>query len=170
MLVLKGSVEAKTPSGAMENFKIKLVLVNNFPFRAPKVYIDQSLHAEVVRSKNYIGAQNEVTIAYLTGWNISQQPNLKDLVSFIVSVIKSDPPCLSEQQRNSMYVQNEGNAGFNPQDNIQRPNQFFNPGMQQNRPAMMPGYQPQQQSYQPQTTTGAGKDEETENLRRKALD
>lgn len=122
MLVLKGAVQAKTPSGTVENFKIKIVLVNNFPFRAPKVYIDQTLHTEVVRSKSYIGAQNEVTIAYLTGWNISQQPNLKDLVSFIVSVIKSDPPCLSENQRNSMYVQNEGSASFNPQDNPQKPN------------------------------------------------
>jgi hypothetical protein len=54
-----------------------------------------SLHVEIVKSKNYLGNQNEITIAYLTGWNMSNSPNLKDMVSFIHAVIKSDPPVMS---------------------------------------------------------------------------
>ena len=120
LLVFKGTISAPTPTGN-EPFKIKMALPTNFPFRPPKCYIDQNLHTEVVRSKNYIGQQNEITIPYLAGWNISNQPNLKDLVKFLESIIKSDPPILTSSQRNSMFVPNE-TGGPNPQDVVQQPN------------------------------------------------
>jgi hypothetical protein len=69
--VFKGSVSCKLATGATNSFKLKIVLQMNFPFKPPRVYIDENMHTEVVRSKNYIGTANEITIAYLTGWNIS---------------------------------------------------------------------------------------------------
>jgi len=79
------------------------VLAPNYPFRPPKVYIDQQLPQAVVKAKQYIGQHNEVTIPYLSGWNMSNQPNLKDLMAYLDSVIKSDPPVLSALEQKQSY-------------------------------------------------------------------
>ena len=70
----------------------------------------------VIKAKNYLKEFNEVQIAYLTGWNMSNQPNLKDLMNFITSVMQSDPPVLSAHERNSMFKSDAG-MPINPQDN-----------------------------------------------------
>ena len=85
MLMFKGSVKANDKPGM--TFAIKVILVTNFPFRPPKAYIDQQLDGNIIRAKNYLGNQNEITLPYLTGWNMSNQPNLKDMMTFIKSVI-----------------------------------------------------------------------------------
>ena len=41
MLLFKGYI---TAGANKENFNIKIILVNGFPFRPPRVYIDQQLN------------------------------------------------------------------------------------------------------------------------------
>ena len=117
MLMFKGNIKIKKQSINNPNsaFAIKIILVTNFPFRAPKVYVDQQLDSNIIKAKNYLGNQNEITIAYLSGWNMSNQPNLKDMMTFIDSVFQSDPPVLNEVEKNNLFNQQRGAAGsFNP--------------------------------------------------------
>ena len=130
LLMFKGHISVnKTANCPAQNFAIKVILINGFPFRAPKVYIDQQLNANILRTKNYLGQHNEITIAYLTGWNMSQQPDLKNMMTFIQSVIQSDPPVLTNIERNSMFVSGQAQQ---PQASFQQPQQaqpgqFFDP-------------------------------------------
>lgn len=72
-----------------------MVLIPSFPYHAPRVYIDQQLDKRIIDQKQYLQGNNEVTIPYLQSWN-QMGSNLKDLMSFMASVIKSDPPILSQ--------------------------------------------------------------------------
>ena len=83
LLILKGPIVIKQNS---ETFPIKIILVNGFPFRPPKVYVDKSLSQSVVQSKQYLGQFNEVTIPYLRQWNPGNNSSIRDLVQYIDSV------------------------------------------------------------------------------------
>jgi ubiquitin-protein ligase len=112
LLILKGPLTCQ----AGMSFKMKVILPQNFPYRAPKAYIDETLEMEVIKSKTYIGQFNEISINYIKGWNMSNQPNLKDMMQFIQSILMSDPPVLSAQQRSSVVHASGANKDFNPQD------------------------------------------------------
>ena len=64
-----------------------------------------------IKSKSYLGAQNEVKIPYLTQWNMSNRPNLKDLFTFLSSVISSDPPILEAIDASAIY-RDSGKSDF----------------------------------------------------------
>jgi hypothetical protein len=66
LLMFKGQVKAGS-----DMFAIKIILINGFPYRAPKAYVDQQLNSAIIKAKTYLGAQNEITLPYLTGWNMS---------------------------------------------------------------------------------------------------
>lgn len=90
MLMFKGSIVIAAQPGL--SFRIKVVLVNGYPYRPPKVYLDQQLSQAIAAAKQWIGQFNEITIPYLQGWNMNQNSNLRDLLQFLNSVIQSDPP------------------------------------------------------------------------------
>ena len=93
MFILKGEVQTSPiPS---DKFKIKMILIPSFPYHAPRVYIDQQLDRRIIDQKQYLHGNNEVVIPYLQQWNYMSS-NLKDLMSFLASVLKADPPKLPE--------------------------------------------------------------------------
>ena len=63
-----------------ETFPLKVILVNGFPYKPPRVYVDKQLTQAVVHNKAYLGHQNEVTIPYLRQWSMGNQSNLKDVI------------------------------------------------------------------------------------------
>ena len=100
-----------------------------------------------------MGANNEVTIPYLQSWNMTQN-NLKDLLSFLSSVMKADPPKLTAMHAGMAYSQ--ANANFDmsklsvndsqANSNIFDPSKAFGGG-----PNTMP-QQPNQQHAMPQAS------------------
>lgn len=62
LMMFKGSLRVGNPA---ESFKIKIILVNMYPFRAPKIYIDQQLNAKIIKEKSWLYNQNEILIPYL---------------------------------------------------------------------------------------------------------
>lgn len=106
MIIFKGNLKAgNTPD---LNFKVKIILIQAFPFQAPKVYIDQQLDQRIVKQKQYLGNNNEIIIPYLQTWNMSNN-NLKDLMKFLNSVVQADPPKLSDVQAGIAYSQGGSN-------------------------------------------------------------
>jgi hypothetical protein len=81
-----------------EAMPVKVILVNGFPFRPPRAFIDKQMNPAVVHNKSYLGAQNEITIPYIKQWNMATQSNLADLIRYIDSTFQSDPPTLSEME------------------------------------------------------------------------
>jgi UEV domain len=53
-LVLKGRIESKVNAQAQQ-FPIKIVIPQGFPFRQPKVFLDMSISMQMLQSKPYLG-------------------------------------------------------------------------------------------------------------------
>jgi hypothetical protein len=69
-LVLKGAIVAIV-NGQTNQFPIKMIIPQGFPYNPPRVYLDMSLPLSLVQSKDYLGNQNAIKIPYLTNWTNS---------------------------------------------------------------------------------------------------
>ena len=117
MFIVKG--ELQTSPNPADMFKIKMVIVPAFPYQPPKVFVDQQLDKRIIDQKQYLQGNNEIIIPYLQSWN-AMQSNLKDLMNFMASVMRSDPPKLSGAQTASPAFEPPAkSAPMQPQDNTQ---------------------------------------------------
>lgn len=101
MFILKGPIQMSAQPN--DSLQTKLVLIPSFPYHAPRVYIDQQLDKRVIDQKQYLHGNNEIMIPYLQSWN-QMGSNLKDLMSFLASVIKADPPKLTQTEPTNPQV------------------------------------------------------------------
>ena len=75
-------------------------MVANFPYEAPKVYIDKQSNktTNVYEQKNYFNFNTyEIMIQYLQEWNIQNTlnyPTLNNMTKKLQEVLQQDPPVL----------------------------------------------------------------------------
>jgi len=72
------------------------VLPTGYPFTPPQVFLDIALHKNLIaQCSQYIGKMNLITIPYITNWGhhqSKQQSNLVEMLGYILSVMRQNPP------------------------------------------------------------------------------
>ena len=70
-LCLVGNLSTTDTRGQRNDYPIKIIIPQGFPFVAPKVFLNMSLKKSIIDMKSYLGSMNMFKIPYLTSWSNS---------------------------------------------------------------------------------------------------
>lgn len=85
-MIYKGAINA---SGGIYN--IKIIVPTNFPFMAPRVYLDMRVTVSAAQARSWLGDQNIILIPYLQQWryDFNRPPTLGEMMQYVTAVFSS---------------------------------------------------------------------------------
>jgi len=98
LLVLAGNVDVNVYNEVFY-VPLKIVITENFPFTAPRVYINQTLNFQIQPNLDYVKNGNEIVIPYLLGWTSTGKPhNLNELYGYLKAKFSYEFPIFRQNQ------------------------------------------------------------------------